>query len=54
MFVHFYKGILAGIWPCGTITLIAELFISESKAQVYGAVYDFMHSNMKSAEEISK
>ena len=54
MVVHFYKGILAGIWPCGTITLIAELFISESKAQVYGAVYDFMHSNMKSAEEISK
>lgn len=26
-------GILAGIWPCG---IISELYISESKSQVYG------------------
>ena len=35
------SGILAGIWPCATITLLAELFTSESKAQVYGPVHDF-------------
>lgn len=34
-------GILAGIWPCGIITLISELFISESKTQVYGCEQTF-------------
>ena len=51
---YIYSGILAGIWPCGTITLLAELFISESKAQVYGAVHDFLRSNPDSTGGISK
>lgn len=55
MCVHFcYQGILAGIWPCGTITLLTELFVSESKAQVYGAVHDFLRSNPGSTADISK
>ena len=37
--VHFtMQGILAGIWPCGIIIIAAELFLSESKLQVYGCV----------------
>ena len=30
--VVFYIGILAGMWPCGVISFIRELFIAESKA----------------------
>ena len=29
-----FAGIFAGMWPCGVITLIRELFIAESKSQV--------------------
>ena len=43
-----------GIWPCGIITLLAELFISESKSQVYGAVHDFIRCNPEATEDISK
>ena len=28
-------GILARMWPCGMMTFLCELFISESKSQVY-------------------
>ena len=41
------KGILAGIWPCGIITLLNELYISESKSQVYGAIHSF-HADERS------
>ena len=27
------------MWPCGIVTLLCELFISESKAQVYGHLH---------------
>lgn len=47
-------GILAGIWPCGTITLLDELFRAESKSQVYGSVHSFIHSNGVSTSNISK
>ncbi len=50
----FYTGILAGIWPCGVITLLAELFVSESKAQVYGALHDYLCTNMAATNDISK
>ena len=34
--LHFLiEGILAGIHPCGVITMIGELFGAESKGQVY-------------------
>ena len=38
-------GILAGAWPCGTIALVAELFGSESKSQVYGSLHTFVQEN---------
>ena len=36
------------------VTLLAELFISESKSQVYGAVHDFIRCNPEATEDISK
>lgn len=45
-------GILAGIWPCGTVTMVDELFSSESKAQVYGCLHGFVHTNMTTTESI--
>jgi hypothetical protein len=38
-------GILAGIWPCGTICLLSELFGSESKQQVYAMLHTFLCEN---------
>lgn len=37
-------GILAAMWPCGIIILICELFISESKSQVYGHLHQLFQS----------
>ena len=37
--VQCYVGILAGIRPCGVIVLLAELFSSESKSQVYAHLH---------------
>ena len=36
--------ILAGVWPCGVIVFIAELFVTESKAQVYGILHNLCQS----------
>ena len=54
LYCFFFYSILAGIWPCGIITLLAELFIRESKSQVYGAVHDFIRCNPEATEDISK
>ena len=35
-------GILAGLWPCGVITILSKLFVSESKAQVYGHLHNVL------------
>ena len=45
-------GILAGIWPCGVITLLDELYLAESKSQVYGSIHSFMHLNQSATSEI--
>lgn len=47
-------GILAGIWPCGVITLLDELYISESKSQVYGAIHSFFLNNDDAMADLSK
>ncbi len=47
-------GILAGVWPCGTIMLLAELYISESKSQVYGNVHGLLHEHPMNTASISK
>ena len=36
------------------VSLLAELFISESKSQVYGAVHDFIRCNPEATEDITK
>ncbi len=47
-------GIPAGVWPCGTIMLLAELYISESKCQVYGSVHGLLHEHPMNTASISK
>ena len=43
---HFSTGILAGIWPCGVITLIGELYVAEAnKTQVYGLLHSIIQQN---------
>jgi hypothetical protein len=49
-----HTGVLAGIWPCGVISLLSELYIAESKTQVYGAVHDFIQRNNSSLQDLSK
>ena len=34
-----HAGILVGVWPCGIITMLGELFGAESKGQVYGYLH---------------
>ena len=46
-------GILAGVWPCGTVTLIGELYGAESKSQVYGLTHGFLYNNQKSTKDLS-
>ena len=47
-------GILAGIWPCGTVTLIDELFRAEAKSQVYGSVHSLFYLNSNTLSDVSK
>jgi hypothetical protein len=56
MFVCLYThvGILAGAWPCGTIALVAELFGSESKSQVYGSLHTFVQENKEATSDLCK
>ena len=39
-----HAGILAGVWSCGIIVLISELFVSESISQAY-AIHEFLSRN---------
>ena len=51
---YYYVGLLAGIWPCGIITIVDELYKTESKSQVYGCLHGFIHSNPLTTQDISK
>lgn len=42
------------IWPCGTITMLGELFGAESKGQVYGYLYSYLYENDAVTSSISK
>ena len=51
----FYKhltGILSGVCPCGEIVLLAELFRTESKSQVYANLHEFMRRHPRFLENI--
>jgi hypothetical protein len=41
------------MWPCGVITLLNELFISESKSQVYGQLHDYLRIAPLTAQNLS-
>ena len=49
-----YTGVLAAMWPCGIITLLCELFISESKSQVYAHLHQFLQSSQEASSKLSK
>ena len=49
-----YKGILAGMRPCGTIVFLGELFGSESMSQVYGNIHTFLNENVQARENLSE
>ena len=44
---------LAGVWPCGIITLLRELFVAESKSQVYGHLHQFLQDYSETANCLS-
>lgn len=44
-------GVLAGIWPCGIITLLEELYRAEAKTQVYGS---FLYANPTNTSSMSE
>ena len=46
VYTHYcFTGIVAGVWPCGIITFLGEIYGSESKSQVYGLLHAFLHTN---------
>lgn len=49
-----HAGILAGIWPCGTITLAGELFGVELLSQVYPFIHTFLYENRDQLTDLSK
>ena len=35
-------GILAGMWPCGILVMLSELFSAESKSQVFASLHELL------------
>ena len=54
VYIPSWIGILAGVWPCGVIVFVAELFVTESKAQVYGILHNLCQSYPESTKDICK
>ena len=50
----YYTVILARVWPCGTITMLGELYGAESKGQVYGYLHSYLYENDAVTSSISK
>ena len=59
-FIYIYRyiydsvGIVVGAWPCGTVTMVGELYGAESKSQVYGSIHTFLQENHPAAENLGK
>ena len=47
-------GVLAGIWPCGIITLLEELYRAEAKTQVYRNIHSFLYANPTNTSSMSE
>lgn len=58
MHVHYdtilCAGILGVMWPCGVIAMLCELFVSESKSQVYAHLHDFLRMSERTAQNLSE
>ena len=37
-----FTGVLAGMWPCGIVVLLTELFSAESKSQVFASLHELL------------
>ena len=46
------QGILARMQPCGIILMLHELFITESKTQVYGCLHNYYCLHPSTAQTI--
>ena len=47
-----FAGVLTGVWPCGIITTVTELFGAESVSQVYATLHTFLHQNHDSLTDL--
>ena len=44
IFYRHSAGIFIASWPCGVVTLFAEIFGTESCSQIHGILSDFLYS----------
>ena len=49
-----FQGVLAGLWPCGIVVMLSELFSAESKSQVFAALYELLSNNRDALNDLSK
>ena len=49
-----FKGILAAVRPCGIIVLLAELFTSESKSQVYANLHEYLRKHSAVSQSLGE
>ena len=52
--VYLFTGVLAVMWPCGTIVSLAELFRAELKSQVYAIVHELLSKHTNLLDNLSK
>ena len=53
LLLHGIIGILLAAHPCGIITLVSELFRSESKSQVYASLHRYFSDHPSVLEKLS-
>ena len=47
-------GVLAGMWPCGIVVMLTELFTAESKSQVYAVLHELLSNHTTIASNLSE
>ena len=52
--INLSVGVLAAMWPCGVIVYLSELFISESKLQVYATIHEFLFKYSSISDKLSE
>lgn len=53
LFLFISTGILVGMWPCGIVVLMQELFTAESKSQVYAALHELLSNYPSICQSLS-